>query len=78
MKKVLVAQLCLTLCNLMEVVACQALLSVGFCGQEYWNGLPFPPPGDLSNPGIEPGSHALQADSSPTELPGKLGSLSKC
>ena len=61
MKKVLVAQLCLTLCNLMEVVACQALLSVGFCGQEYWNGLPFPPPGGLPNPGIKTESPALQA-----------------
>ena len=61
MKKVLVAQLCLTLCNLMEVVACQALLSVGFCRQEYWNGLPFPPPGGLPNPGIKTESPALQA-----------------
>ena len=36
---------------------------MGFSRQEYWNGLPFPPPGDLPNPGIEPGSPALQADS---------------
>jgi len=35
-------------------VACQAPLSVGFSRQEYWSGLPFPPPGDLPNPGIEP------------------------
>ena len=35
-------------------VACQAPLSVGFSRQEYWNELPFPPPGDLLNPGIEP------------------------
>ena len=62
----------------MDYTAHQALLSMGFSKKGYWNGLPFPPPGDLSNPGIEPGSHALQADSSPTELPGKLGSLSKC
>ena len=39
--------------------------------QGYWSGLPFPSPEDLSNPGIEPGSAALQADSLPTELQGK-------
>ena len=49
-------------------VACQAPLSVGFSRQEYWSGLPFPSPGDLPNPGIEPGSPVLQADSLPTEL----------
>ena len=40
----------------------QAPPSMGFSRQEYWSGLPFPSPGDLSNPGIEPGSPALQAD----------------
>ena len=40
-------------------VACQAPLSMGFSGQEYWSGLPFPPPGDLPNPGIEPKFPAL-------------------
>ena len=40
-------------------VAYQALLSMGFSRQEYWSGLPFPSPGDLPNPGIEPGSPAL-------------------
>ena len=49
-------------------VACQAPLSMGFSRQEYWSGLPFPSPGDLPNPGIEPGSPVLQADSLPTEL----------
>ena len=39
--------------------------------QEYWSGQPIPSPGDLPNPEIEPGSPALQADSIPTELPGK-------
>ena len=53
-------------------VASQALLSMGFSRQEYWSGLPFPSPGDLPNPGIEPQSPALQADSLSTELPGKL------
>ena len=44
---------------------CQGPLSVGFSRQEYWSGLPCTPPGDLPDPGIEPGSRALQADSSP-------------
>ena len=35
-------------------LACQTPLFMGFSRQEYWSGLPFPPPGDLSNPGIEP------------------------
>ena len=46
--------------------------SMGFSRQEYWSGLPFPSSGDLPNPGIEPGSPALQADFLPTELQGKL------
>ena len=41
-------------------VAHQASLSMGFSRQEYWSGLPFPPPGDLPNPGIEPTSPALE------------------
>ena len=49
-------------------VAYQAPPSMGFYRQECWSGLPFPSPGDLPNPGIEPGSLALQADSSLTEL----------
>ena len=52
-------------------VACQALLSLGFPRQEYWGGLPFPPPGGLPDPGIKPGSPALQADSLPSKPPGK-------
>ena len=43
-----------------------------FSRQEYWSGLPFPSPGDLPNPGIEPGSPALQADSLLSEPPGKF------
>ena len=50
-------------------VACQAPLSMGFSRQEYWSGLPFPSPGDLSNPGIEPRSPTLQEDSLPAEPP---------
>ena len=44
-------------------IACQALMSMGFSRQECWSGLPFPSPGDLPAPGIEPTSPALQADS---------------
>ena len=45
-----------------------------FSRQEYWSGLPFPSPGDLPHPGIEPRSPALQADVLPSELPGKSSS----
>ena len=53
-------------------IAYQASLSIGFSRQEYWSGLPFPSPGDLPNPGIEPGSPALQADTLPSEPPWAL------
>ena len=66
----LVAKSCLTLVT-PWTVAHQAPLSMGFSRQEYWSGLPFPSPGDLPDPGIEPGSPALQADSLPTEPWGK-------
>ena len=52
-------------------VVYQASLSMGFSGQVYWSGLPFHFPGDLPDSGIEPRSSALQADSLPTQLPGK-------
>ena len=52
-------------------VAYQAPLSVGFSRQEYWSGSPFPSPGDLSDPGIEPRSPALQTDALPSEPSGK-------
>ena len=51
--------------------AYQALRSMGFSRQEYWSGLPFPSPGDLPNPGIEPRSPALQTDTLPSEPLGK-------
>ena len=56
-------------------VACQTL-SMGFLWQEYWSGLPFPPPGDLPDPGIKPASPlspAFQVASLPTEPLGKSG-----
>ena len=48
-------------------VAYQAPWSMGFSRLEYWSGLPFPSPGDLPNPGTEPGSSALQTDALPSE-----------
>ena len=52
-------------------VAHQAPPSMGFSRQEYWSGLTFPFPGDFPNPGIEPKSPALQADTLTSEPPGK-------
>ena len=63
----LVAKLCQTHAT-PWTVASQAPLSMGFSRQEYWNGLPFPFPGDLSNPGIKPGSPELHTDSLLTEM----------
>ena len=75
-----VAQLCPTLCH-PWTVAHQAPPSMGFSRQEFWSGLPFPSPGDLPDPGIEPRSPALQADTSTSEPSGKplnqKGGLSK-
>ena len=47
------------------------VIGPGFSRQEYWSGLPFPSPGYLPNPGIEPGSPALEADALTSEPPGK-------
>ena len=58
------------LCATPWTVAHQTPPSMGFPRQEYWNGLPFPSPGDLPNPGIKPRSPALQADALPSEPPG--------
>ena len=68
-----VSQSCPTLCDLWTV-AHQAPLSMGFSRQEYWSGLPFPSPGDLSDPGIEPRSPILQADAL-TSVPPEVISL---
>ena len=56
-------------------VAYQAPQSMEFSRQEYWSGLPFPSPGDLPNPGMEPGSPTLQAGALPSEPPGKTKDL---
>ena len=61
-KKVIVAQSCPTLCDLMNM---------GFSRQEYWISLPFPSPGDPSDPGFEPRSPVLQTDFLLSESPGK-------
>ena len=53
-------------------IAYKAPLSMEFSRQEYRSGLPFPSPGDLPDPGIEPGSPALQADALPSESPGEV------
>ena len=52
-------------------VACQAPLSMGLSRQEYWSGLPFPPPGDLPDPGIRPAFPALGGGFFTTAPPGK-------
>ena len=61
--------------------SCQAPLSTGFPRQEYWSGLPFPSPGDLSDPGIEPTSPVLAGGFFTTEPPRKPPTqqvLNKC
>ena len=67
----LVAQSCLTPA-IPWTIAHQIPLSMGFPRQEYWSGLPFPSPGDLPNPGLEPESSALQVDSLPCPLPSSI------
>ena len=64
-----VTQSCTTFCDPMD--CSQAPVSMGFPRQEYWSRLSLHSPGDLSNPGIKPGSSALQADSLLSEPPGK-------
>ena len=51
-----------------QTVVCQAPWSMEFSRQESWSGWPFPSPGDLPDPGTEPGSPELETDSLPTEL----------
>ena len=73
--------LLLTLLNAISFPRIPVLYSMEFSWPEYWSGLPYSPPGDLPNPGTEPRSPALQANSLPSESPGKpentgVGSLS--
>ena len=60
------------------IVGHQAPLSMEFSSQEYWIGLLFPSPGDPPNPGIKPGSPALQMDALPSELQRKPSLLQLC
>ena len=62
---------CVSLFVTPRTAARQAPLSLGFPRQVYWSGLPYPPPGDLPDPGIEPGSAAVPADFLATEPRGK-------
>ena len=69
---------CDRLFPILQIVACQAPLSVGFPRQEYWSGLPCPPPGDLPKPGIEPDLLCLlhwQVGTLPLVPPGKPNSV---
>ena len=68
--EVLVSQSCPALCDPMECSLPGSSVHE-FSRQEYWSGLPFYPSGDLMDPGIKPGSPALQADSLPTDQPRK-------
>ena len=67
-------QSCSTLCDPMDDSPTDSSLSMGFSRQEYWSGLPFPTPGDLPHPGIEPTSHALVREFFTTAPPGKPSS----
>ena len=73
----LVAKSCLTLSDPMDH-SYQAPLPMGFYRQEYWSGLPFPFPGDLPDPGIEPTSPELQAESLPLATRGALLGSNYC
>ena len=73
----LVAKSCLVFFDPMDYIAHQAPLSLGFPRQEYWSALPFPPPGDLPDPGIQSTSPVLAGGVFVTELPGKLDACGK-
>ena len=67
---------CVWLCMTLWTTACQASLSMDFSMQEYWSGLPCPPPpGDLPMRGVKPGSPSFQADSLPLNHQGKTDSV---
>ena len=66
----LITKLCPILATLW-IVACQDALSMGFSRQQFWNGLPFSSSGDLPDPGVELESRSLQAESLPSDTPGR-------
>ena len=68
---ILVSESCLTLCDPIDCSPPGSSVLGDSPRQEYWSGLPCPPPGNLPNPGIEPRSPTLLAHSLPTEPPGK-------
>ena len=69
--KVLLFQPCLILCDPMDCSPPSSFI-YGILQAKYWRGFPFPPPGDIPDPVSKPGSPALQADTLPSESPGKL------
>ena len=71
----MLSHVCVQLFATIWAVAHQASLSLGFPRQEYWSGLPFPPPGDLPDPGMEPVSLVSQADSLSIEPRSKPSSV---
>ena len=71
----LVTQSCLTLCDPMNYSPARLFCPWRFFRQEYWSGLPCPPPGDLPNPEIKPRSPAVQVNSLPSEPPGNPNQL---
>ena len=70
-RKIVKSLSCVQLFATPWTIAYQAPLSMGFSRWDYWSVLPFPSSGDLPNPGVKPGSPALQADALPSEPPGK-------
>ena len=68
---------CVQLFVTTQTVSGHSPLSLEFFRQEYWSGLPFPTPGDFPDPGIEPRSPALQADSLLSEPPGAGGAVAQ-
>ena len=81
MTQVMQVPVCFSRVQLFEAlwtIARQAPLFMEFSSQEYWSGLLLPSPGDLPNPGIEPGFPALEADSLLSEPPGKTFFLGTC
>ena len=71
------SSVCMCMLSHVQLFRCPGPLSMELFSQEYWSGLPFPSPGDLWNPGIEPGSPALQAVYLPLCCLGRCGANGK-